>query len=242
MKNWQILHRGIFDGIEITVVPEKRTYSQKILEQIDLEWERAIEKNPGLYNGIAFSLLDSSVGDRTLHLLMQETDYKSFYGTNATHASDLTDPNDRSDILAACCVCVTSDRKVIVGKRSNLQAQGAGRWHVIGGNLDILDPYQLMQREVVEETGIDPECVEAMECMALGLCVIGKKPELLFHARLNCDSDYVRGRLPHAFDAEEHTEMRFVPVEELLCFVEENPMVPVGEAAIAEYLNMISSP
>ena len=242
MKNWRILHRGVFDGIEITTVPGKRTYSPEILKQIDFEWERASRQNPTLYNGVAFSLLESSVKDRTLHLLVQETDYKSFYGTNATHAKDLTDPNDRSDILAACCVCVTSDNRVIIGQRSDRQTKGAGKWHVIGGNLDILDPYQLMKREIVEETGVDPEHVETLECMALGLCVIGKKPELLFRARLNCDPEYVRTRLSHAIDAEEHTEIRFVPIDELKHFIDHNPIVPVGEAAIATYLQMISSP
>ncbi len=236
MTEWRFLHRGDFIRIEVSVKPGKRSYRPAIEQQIEREWEKATAANPGLYNGIAFSLLACSVEGGTLHLTLHETDYKSFIGTNATHAQELTDPNDRADIMAACCVCVTSDNKIILGKRSAQQAQGAGLWHVIGGNMDIIDPYQLMRREIVEETGIDDDHILSIRCVTLGVCNRGKKPELIFQARLDCDEQCVRTRLSHAFDADEHTEIRFVPVQDLKRFIEENMMVPVGRAAIEEYL------
>ncbi len=240
MKNYRILHHGVFDRIDVDLVEGKRTYSPAIQTVIDREWDAAVEKNPSLYNGVAYSLERSHTVGSTLKLLLQETDYKSFIGTNATHASTLENHEDRADIVAACCICITSDHKVFLGKRSTIQAQGEGKWHVVGGNLDIPDPFQLMIREIVEETGIYPEHILDMRCMALGICTIGKKPELLFSAELSIDSEQMEDCLEQAPDRQEHSEVRFVAVEDLPDFMREHSMVPVCEAAIEEFFRILS--
>ncbi len=75
---------GIFrlQDVKCKILKGKRTFNSSITKQIEDEWQRQKKKNNRLFNGRVFSLINFSIKKNELHLTLQETDYKSFVGTN----------------------------------------------------------------------------------------------------------------------------------------------------------------
>ncbi len=260
-ENYLIHHRGVYTSNQISfqILPGKKQYPQQIKELIHAAWKNATS-NPGIhiYNGKVAGLHSFAATQDSLHLVVQETDYKSFYGTNVKNAHQIWQHQDRANALAACAVVETTDATIIVGKRNSTMAEGSGLWHIPGGTLEFsksagalrslmqelglplcpesaLNPILTMMRELKEEFNIEMGEIPFRLCLGLGENLLMKKPEFLCYFRLSLSSTEVRERVKEARDANEHSKISFVPQEEILDYCAAYPFAPIGKAAITRY-------
>ena len=269
-RAYRIIHELALrpQDINFQVTRGKKQYPPEIKELITAAWKVA-KTNPELqlFNGCVAAYLDSTVVSQPdsamgLQLTVQETDYKSFYGTNVKNVHQIYDDNHLARALAVCAVVETIDATVIIGNRSKTVAEGSELWHVPGGTIEYpklsavdtdilhrlglphtleaaLNPFYTMLKELTEELNIGINDYLSLVCLGLGENLEMKKPEFLCHFRLRLSAAEVRSRLAAAPDAGEHSEILFVPLEECSDFVRTHPFAPIGQAAIELYIKTL---
>ena len=135
--------------------------------------------------------------------------------------------------LAVCAAVVTSDRKVLVGRRSRRTATHAGCLHVPGGHIERcqgdtegVNVHQAILNELHEELAIGEEHVACVSCLGVVSDSLWQKPEVVFEVNLNIEhgdisqpADYEHSCVEwHDCDAETiagllvHRATEFVPV------------------------------
>ncbi|MDZ4121093.1 MAG: NUDIX hydrolase [Candidatus Cloacimonadaceae bacterium] len=251
------------EQIDLEVLPGKKTYPPQIKKMINRAWVEATQ-NPAIkiFNGRVVSLcgvIQNSLDEAgVFKCQVQQTDYKSFYGTNVVNSMYIQDSSHLANALAACVVAETTDATIIVGCRSGNMAEGSGVWHVPGGTLEFpettqehkdlkkllklpytraaaLNPVLTMMRELREELNIaSGDIIEAL-CLGLGENLQMKKPEFLCYFRLGLSSDEVQEAMSNAVDRDEHGTVSFVPVEDIMDFCRTYRFAPIGIAAITRY-------
>jgi 8-oxo-dGTP pyrophosphatase MutT (NUDIX family) len=263
---YAIHHQGAYtaDQIVIEILTGKKQYPSQIRELISAAWQNArLQPDLHIFNGKVASLCGYETGENTLRVSVQETDYKSFYGTNVKNVHQIHHPEHLANAVAACAVVETTDATILVGKRGSQMAEGSELWHIPGGTLEFpkslktqkelirslglplhkssaLNPVLTMVRELKEEFNLSPEDIPHRLCLGLGENLQMKKPEFLCYFRLNLSSIEVKSRMATAIDADEHSQISFVPVEEILDFTTMYPFAPIGKAAIQVYWDFIS--
>jgi len=235
-----ILHEGLFipERIKYELIGEIRKYPENINTHTEKRWKELKRINPDYFDGRVYSFINHRINNGALELKIQETDYKYYLTTNC----DSYPPDMKTawaNILALCCVVETSDHKIIVGKRNVNLAENINMWHVPGGNLDAIsgqDTFStMMLKEIKEEINIQPDDIDYMVCIGLGLCIANNKPELLFYASSLLDEFSIRRKLSFASDSNEHTDIQFIKKEKIHDFVNDNSFAPIGKAAIHQY-------
>jgi 8-oxo-dGTP pyrophosphatase MutT (NUDIX family) len=244
---YRIIQSGCFteQDFEFILLPGKRTYTPKVRKLIKTAWDDA-RLNPELilFNGKTISLMDSfNTEDPERHgkmlLTVQETDYRSFYGTNLNNPF-IIPKVQLANPLAACAVVETIEGTVFVGERSKRLAEVSGLWHVPGGTLDeVINPIDFMKQELHEELNISSDDIQSAVCLGLAENMLMLKPEFLCYFHLKLSERELTAGILTAKDREEHTDFVFVPMEELNYFVSMHPFAPIGKAAIQRYLEYI---
>ncbi len=264
---YTIHHQGVYtaDQIEIEILPGKKQYPLQIRELISAAWQNArLQPDLHIYNGKVAALCGYHTDGDSLRVSVQETDYKSFYGTNVKNVHQIQDKEHLANAVAACAVVETTDATILVGKRGSRMAEGRELWHIPGGTLEFpkslkiqtelikclglplhkssaLNPVLTMVRELKEEFNLSPGDIPHRLCLGLGENLQMKKPEFLCYFRLNLSSMEVKSKMASASDADEHSQISFVPVEEILDFAEVYPFAPIGKAALRVYWDFIST-
>lgn len=233
------------EDIRIEIRNGKRRYSQDVENLIDKVWNNLLkESNRFLFNGSVVSMLDYKVINSVLVLEVQETDYKSYIATNIHCFDRFENKNEMANVLAACVLPITKDDYCLVGKRSEKLAEGKQQWHIIGGTLEYshetLCPYELIYKELNEEVNIDSSMIERLECTGFGLTVCNNKPEFTFYARLNISLSDLQETMSSAKDFEEHSEYRFISIDEISDFIRQNNFTPIGKFAIRQYFKTLT--
>ena len=267
---YKIIHEAVLwpQDIEYDVIPGKKTYPREIKELITAAWNMArLDPELNLFNGKVIAYLGSEPqimpdGSTKLRLTVQETDYKSFFGTNVKNAHQIYENEHLANALAVCAVVETLDATIIIGNRSKSVAEGSELWHVPGGTIEIpkladvdtaillklglpqqiksaLNPFYTMIKELSEELNIGIDDYLSLVCLGLGENLEMKKPEFLCHFRLRLSAAEVQERLADAVDAAEHSQILFVPIEDCRDFVHTHPFTPIGTAAIELYLKTL---
>lgn len=146
-----------------------------------------------LYDGNVFSLLKINIdpSNNTLKLSLGQTGYKDYVVTRTRNFKNPDGSIIMADPLAICCAVITSDNKILIGRRQGVDGS-LNKFHIIGGfidrDLDIYDslacPIRAMQREVREETGIKLN-VDDIICLGAVYDNITPHPELCFYAKTN---------------------------------------------------------
>ena len=243
-SEYRIIYNGCFkrQDFEFRLLSGKRSYSPKIKKMIKHAWDEArLDPDLILFNGKVISLINAEMIGQRMFLTVQETDYKSFYGTNLSNPftvpyAQLANP------LAACAVVETIEGTIFVGKRNKYLAEVNGFWHVPGGTLDeVINPIDFMKRELSEELNIESGDIQSDVCLGLAENLLMLKPEFICHFHLKLTENEVAAKIIHAKDRDEHTEFVFVPMEELAYFVTVHPFAPIGKAAVQLYLEYITS-
>ncbi|MCP4634330.1 MAG: NUDIX hydrolase [candidate division Zixibacteria bacterium] len=204
-------------------------------------WEELLseDNNRILYDGpMVRTKAISGTIDRPVFEL-ERTSYRVLCGTN------LRNPRAENRYCAdgngICGLIVTSDNKVILGKRSNKVFEHPGLYHVIGGNMEpelhknlnnVPDPFIAFQHELKEETGIE---TSLDNILLIGFARNGftGKPEFLFYTKVEESSKEIE------LDDVEHSEILFFENsrDRLVKFTTDNRdiIVPVGKAALTAY-------
>ncbi len=247
--DYKIIYTGCFteQDFHLEAVPGKRTYKSTTRKLINLSWQEArLDPALNIFNGPVVSLLSilltrNHLTDReNFFLKVQMTDYKSFYGTNVRNSLTLP-KTELANALAVCAVVETKDGTIFTGKRNQNLAETSGYWHVPGGTFDrIANPLQIMKTELFEELNIAESDISQALCLGFAENLIMKKPEFLCYFHLNQTEAQLIEKMVLAPDKDEHTEIAFVPLEELADFVEIHPFAPIGKAAVKLYLDYIT--
>ncbi|MBI9031360.1 NUDIX hydrolase [bacterium] len=220
----------------------KREYSPNTQALIEAEWKQVTEnKEIFIFNGPVSCLDHYEVVENKLHIYYFESDYKSYYGTNIRSSRSISDKSELANTLAVCTVVETSDNKIIVGRRGKHLAEGTSLWHVPGGTLEyypdrVNHPFDVMRRELEEELNLTS--ISSMICLGLGENLNFKKPEFLLYTTTNLTSTEIAKKLEQASDANEHSEIRFIPAHEISEFMDNNNFTEIGTAAVELYLDM----
>ncbi len=126
--------------------------------------------------------------------------------------------------LALCAAVFTATGSLIVQRRSDRVAEGAGMLHVPGGHLDpdrhrlngLPDPQLAMLCELNEELGLEGD--ELLDGRLLGLIenLENGKPELLYRWRTELEEGEIQIRAAAALDRFEAVELLFLTADEII--------------------------
>lgn len=248
--DYQIMYTGVFTEADFhfDILPGKRSYKAATRKLINEAWQEAkLNPNLDIFNGKVLSLISAvmtsnhETGRNQFFLKVQETDYKSFYGTNVCNTRAIPKP-DLANALAACAIVETVEGTVFAGLRSESLAETSGVWHVPGGTfMEPINPIDLMKKEMAEELNIDESDIQSALCLGMAENLIMKKPEFLCYFHMNLSEWELSDKLLDAPDKDEHSEFVFVPMEELQDFIEVHCFAPIGKAAVKLYIDYVSS-
>jgi len=250
VTDYQIRYSGVFTeaDFQYEVLKGKRSYKTSTRKLINEAWQEAkFNPNLDIFNGQVLSLIsvlmteNKESGRDQLYLKVQETDYKSFFGTNISNPRAIPKP-ELANALAACAVVETVEGTVFAGLRNERLAETSGVWHVPGGTFsEAINPIDFMKKELTEELNITDDDIQSAVCLGMGENLITKKPEFLCYFHLTLTEWQLSDKLLDAVDKDEHTEFVFIPMEELLDFIEIHSFAPIGKAAISVYLDFITN-
>jgi 8-oxo-dGTP pyrophosphatase MutT (NUDIX family) len=249
VTDYRIIFTGCFtdEDIHFEVAPGKRQYKATTRHLINAAWQDArLDPDLQIFNGPVMSLLSimqssgNNKGREELFLKVQVTDYKAFYGTNVCNVNRLP-ATELANPLAVCAVVETIDGTVFTGLRNTKLAETSGLWHMPGGTFNrIAGPLAIMQDELAEELNIAEADINTALCLGFGENLLQHKPEFLCYFHLHLSEQQLAARMLKAKDRDEHTEIAFVPMEELADFILIHPFAPMGKAAVKLYLDYIS--
>lgn len=219
----------------------KKSYTPEVQTLIEKEWKTVLQDdNTYIFNGAISCLADYEVKDEQLHIYYQESDYKSYYGTNVRNSKRL-EKSDLAYALAVCTVVETADKRLVVGKRGAHLAEGTSKWSIPGGAIEYYPdhenhPFDVMRRELEEELNLT--AISSMVCIGLGENLILKKPEFLLLTKTELTSQQIMETIAEAPDYNEHSEIKFIPTKQITEFVTTHDFTEIGTAAIQLYLEI----
>jgi predicted NUDIX family phosphoesterase len=215
---------------------------------IDREWKIAIRRSKKigapLYNGDLYRLRSWRCSNKKLHIELSDTNYKEYVGTRSRRYLKTHSIKDVANPLAVCACVITSDDKIIIGRRKKVDVY-ENRLHVIGGFVDakkdsverIPKIFHAIKREIVEEIGIDAKELNVIRCLGLVYDKIVPHPEMTFLVTLNLPSSEVQSKHPTDI---EMGQVEFVKntLKSLQNFVLYNheSLTPNGEANLLLYI------
>ena len=172
-------------------LPEKFRPEAEKLWRAKLEESRL--KKFTLYDGKIFNLikLDTDDSTNTLRLTLGQAGYKDYVVTRGHNFRNPDGTPIIANSLAICCAVITSDRKILIGRRRGVDGS-INKYHIVGGfidrDLDIYDglpcPFRAIQREVREETGIELR-LDKIICLGAIYDYVSPHPELCFIGETN---------------------------------------------------------
>ncbi|KAM0953619.1 putative NUDIX hydrolase domain-containing protein [Dioscorea sansibarensis] len=224
----------------------------KLEDSINEIWNQRIEKNPSLYNGQKFryggNILHMGNGvDREssvcLHLGL--TDYRTFVGTNLNpswemflvHSEDDTIRcQHTSSPLGNGAVVETSDKKILVLRRSNNVGEFPGYFVFPGGHSEPLEVgisvhqaensevingkvsqemFDGIIREVVEEIGVPAHSLTEPVFIGISRRDLNFRPTAFFFVNCNLESSEIYQLYSKAQDGYESTQLYAVSKDDL---------------------------
>lgn len=243
------------NGVELLLNSSKKVYDPKTQKMIKSAWEAAkLDPHLKLTNNLVPSYESSILEGDCLKVQACVTDFKAFYGTNICNIGHLPQ-RELADAIAVCGVLVAHDGAILLGKRSKQVAESQEAWHVVGGTLEInrhqynqhkddspqsfedyfkekLNPAMHLLKEIKEELGLTLDHISDIISLGLGKNLINNKPEVLMFVQSKLSSQELRDCANHAILQGEHSSLITLPFEELGAFVADNPVSPIGKAAL----------
>ncbi len=233
--------------------PAPRTTTPAIEEMIAAEWDRRVDEARGrnvlLFNGALYRYvahrLDGTGAEATLELVVGNTCYRDFVGTNLHNHHRLAEfPwNCFANPIGTTATLMTTDGRIVYGRRSERVAYHASHVHTFGGALEPsdrdndghIDAFGSVIRELNEELGLIPEDIR--EIVAVGLVRDReiRQPELLFEAHVLLSFAELNARWNNAKARDEHVELVALPAQPdaVVPFIRScGPIAPVAVAGL----------
>jgi hypothetical protein len=191
----RFLRSGNWSSAQLSLarVTTTRRIDPEVEGAIDAAWTTALAR-PGvqLFDGPMCRLESWSADDDHLHLVLAETSYKIFVGTN------MVNPHFPADVmgnpLGVSTLLHTADNQLLLGQRNAAVAYHPDRVHPFAGCMEPqdADPFVTAHRELAEELSLtthDIRCVGLTESSDL------RQPELIFAANTALKKSDVESKL-----------------------------------------------
>jgi 8-oxo-dGTP pyrophosphatase MutT (NUDIX family) len=174
---------------------------------IEKAWEGAASR-PGvhLFDGPMCRLESWRASPQRLEVVLSETSYKPFLGTNLTHPelADRYGPAILANPVGVSPALITADGWLMMGRRNASVAYYPDRVHPFAGALDPADddPFAAIRRELAEELAFGDADIapNGMYCTGIAEDVSIRQPELIFSAVSTRTREEIEAKL----DATEH--------------------------------------
>jgi 8-oxo-dGTP pyrophosphatase MutT (NUDIX family) len=196
-EEFEVLAHGLFSRTSVSVEYRPgRSFREPSAETlIDHAWQTYLRTSRELgitvYNGALFRLDGFERTNDHLRLVLSDTDFRQCIGAASAEFRSAFPGLLQANPLAASVALVTSDRKIIIEKRSRVDSRRRA-YHVIAGYMEREKdgrqphPFDALKREVHEELGVDLD--EAHFC-ATGLVRALYGSELCFRCRVSISFD-----------------------------------------------------
>jgi 8-oxo-dGTP pyrophosphatase MutT (NUDIX family) len=174
---------------------------------IDAAWKSALAR-PGvkLFDGRMCRLESWRAGADRLELVLSDTTYKAFLGTNLAHPelADRYGEKILANPVGVSPALLTADGFLMMGRRNASVAYYPNRVHPFAGALDPddADPFAAVRRELREELSFADADVADLRCTGIAEDLSIRQPELMFLAR----SVRTRREIERRLDATEHDD------------------------------------
>ncbi|KAF5751496.1 Nudix hydrolase 9 [Tripterygium wilfordii] len=234
-------------------IPHPDINLEKSISEI---WDKRLAKNASLFNGTKFryggcTLLDGGESNQETRvcLFLGLTDYRTFVGTNlnplwekflAPSEDDIQCCQHTSSPLGNGAVVETSDKKIVVLKRSNNVGEFPGHFVFPGGhpepeevgitshrssedlrNSEIINKlisqemFDSIVREVIEEIGAPAESLSSPLFIGISRRELNVRPAAFFFIKCNLESSEIQKLYSNAQDQFESTQLHTVSVTDL---------------------------
>jgi 8-oxo-dGTP pyrophosphatase MutT (NUDIX family) len=233
------LTTGDWGPADVTAQPSqgRRRNNATLQALIDTTWADALAR-PGahLFDGPMCRLEHWSVSpDGRLNLLLSDTSYKVFYGTNMRHpeVADEYGPEVLANPVGVSPALQTADGFLLLGRRNASVAYYPDRIHPFAGALEPGDGYDLfaaVRRELREELSLDDADVPEVRCTGLVFEHALRQTEFIFRA--NCALP--RADLERRLDPQEHRGLHAIPATaaEVAAAARDPRLTPVAVASL----------
>jgi hypothetical protein len=222
--------------IHATWGASSRRIVPKVEQAIDAAWREALLR-PGvkLFDGPMCRLGSWDASPDSLRLMLSETSYKPFFGTNLSHP-ELADRFGR-DVMAnpvgVSPALHTADGFLLLGRRNSSVAYYPNRIHPFAGALEPRDDGDMLaavRRELREELSLADEDIFDVRCTGIAEDRALRQPELLFRA----DTRLTKAQLEAQVHADEHHHSLAIPAtREAVEQIIRNPeLTPVAVASL----------
>lgn len=188
-RGYQTIVSGLFAKEQVDARPEG-SFSPAGMEQaIEKNWailkSKAEKEGSSRFNGALLGLSSFSTTENNLILGLQTTDFKTFSYTNSPGNS--LGGGQRADALGNSVLLLTQDNQLVLGKRSDQVFRDKGKYHCIGGHLEVaapfegrIDTFSAILKEITEELEILEEQVGDLVCLGLLRDSRTQQPEQVF--------------------------------------------------------------
>lgn len=237
------------DSVTVDWHDRPRPIGRAVQELIDATWDKQTRKahqtDRKLFNGRLCRLIDCASPGQGLRLQLGPVDFKTFLGTNLTHAHLRYEhgPDILGDALGVSAALQTDDDFLLLGRRSEHVYYHPGRIHPIGGVVEPPEaqgqapcPFGTMSEELHQELGLKAGAIEEILCLGLVRDKHIVQPELIFDVKVRADVSELRAGAVGAKDSMEHDELLHVRdhPSSVISFIEANAaeMTAVAQAAL----------
>jgi 8-oxo-dGTP pyrophosphatase MutT (NUDIX family) len=168
---------------------------------IDETWAR-VASQPGvkLFDGPMCRLESWVATPDRLNLVLSETSYKPFVGTNLHHP-ELADRYGTAILanpVGVSPALETADGWLMMGRRNASVAYYPNQVHPFAGALeprDVMDPFGAVRRELAEELGFIDADIAEIRCTGIAEDRSIRQPELIFRVRSTRTKEQVEATL-----------------------------------------------
>ena len=192
--------------LQLSQSPSTRLILPEVEGLIDETWAR-IASQPGvnLFDGPMCRLESWIASPDRLELVLSETSYKPFVGTNLHHP-ELVDRYGTAILanpVGVSPALETADGWLMMGRRNASVAYYPNKVHPFAGALeprDAMDPFGAVRRELAEELGFTDADIAEIRCTGIAEDRSIRQPELIFRVR----STRTREQVEATLDRTEH--------------------------------------
>ena len=159
---YDILFEGPFELVEIIYDKMSIIRTQEQNQLIEEIWKNVTKENPYIYNGDLVGIKQHQTAQNRLEVQVCKSTYKEFIGTRDSFYVKKFGMKNIANPLSVCALIITSDDKIVLGKRSKFVDLSKLKLTIPSGWIDPskdlkfnkIDAFEVIKRETGEELGI----------------------------------------------------------------------------------------